>query len=86
MLILSAIPLNASLGITEIIIIGLIGLLIFAPEKAGDYIASVKKGLSKIKETKKDINEETKDIIEPIQELKKEVNSIKDELTDQLHS
>ncbi len=77
--------LNSCLGISEIVLIGFVLLILVAPEKAGDYAATIKKGLAKAKEVQDDVSKEAKDLIEPIEEMKVQTDELKTEISDQIN-
>lgn len=69
------------LGITELIVVALVAIAYFKPEKLKDYMKAIKKAAKSFGDTKREIEDEAKEIIEPVVDIKKDIdNAVKGEI------
>ena len=62
------------LGIAELIVIALVAIAFFKPEKLKDYMVAIGKASKTYKETKADLEKEAKGIVDPIIDMKEDVS------------
>lgn len=78
------------IGITELIVIGIVIIAVIKPEKIKVYVANIGKAIRIIREENEKINkdivepvkEAAKPITEPIKEVVQPINEIKNEIND----
>lgn len=61
------------IGITELIVIALVAVALFKPERLKDYVQMAKSASDTFKDTKEQLTSEAKDIIEPVVEVRDEI-------------
>ncbi len=61
------------LGIAELIVIALVAIAFFKPEKLKDYMVAIGKAANTYKETKEELTKEAKDIVDPVMNIKNDV-------------
>ena len=72
-----------NIGFSELIILGIIGLLVIGPEQLPDMARKLAKILNELKRAKEDIFSPMEDLK---QEAQKKIESIRTELDQKLHS
>lgn len=73
------------IGMTELIVIGIVALFVVGPKRLPDLARSLGKGFQEFKKAVEDMADSIKEDIKT-DEIKKEMNDFKDSMTDKNHN
>ena len=64
------------MGISELLFICFIIIILYKPEKLGEYITKIKSAISAVNETKKAVSDEFEPITDTCKDIEKDINNI----------